>query len=131
MQRRVLVGAAATAAAVVGSVVADFLTDADLLVAVLLAGVTGGVVAGALSEQSGHVGAGARAGALGGAAGFVGFVVVGVAQSAVAGEFSLLLLVVQNLLVALLVVPFHALSGAAGAAVGVRMRRPTGDGAGS
>ena len=48
-----------------------------------------------------------------------------------AGEFSLLLLVVQNLLVALLVVPFHALSGAAGAAVGVRLRRLAGGEAGS
>ena len=120
-----------TAAAVVGSVVVDFLTDADLLVAVLLAGVAGGLVAGALSGRAGHVGAGARAGALGGAAGFVGFVVVGVAQSATAGELSLLILGVQNLLLGLLVVPFHALSGAAGAAVGVRARRLTGDGAGS
>ena len=117
-----------TAAAVVGSVVVDFLTDADLLAAVLLAGVAGGLVAGALSGRAGHVGAGARAGAFGGGGGFVAFVAVGVAQSAAAGEFSLLILGVQNLLLGLLVVPFHALSGAAGAAVGVRFRRLTGDG---
>jgi len=41
------------------------------------------------------------------------------------------LLGVRTLLVALLVVPFDALSGAAGAAVGLRVRRLAGGGAGS
>ncbi|WP_254838680.1 hypothetical protein [Natronomonas marina] len=123
MDRRTLAGAVVTAVAAVAAVVADFLAEADLLGLVLVAGLAGGVVVGALSRTPGHVGAGARAGAYGGGAAFVAFVAVGVAQSVAAGDLAVLVLGVQTLLIALLVIPVHALSGAVGAALGVRMRR--------
>jgi hypothetical protein len=123
MERRTFVGTVVTAAVVVGAVVADFVADPDLLPLVLFAGAAGGLLAGGLSRDPGHVGAGARAGAYGGVVGFVAFVVVGAGQSVAAGDLSILLLGVQTLLIALLVIPVHALLGVAGAAVGVRLRR--------
>ena len=123
MERRTLAGTAATAVIVVGAAVADFLAEPDLLPLVLFAGAAGGLLAGGLSREPGHVGAGARAGAYGGAVGFVAFVAVGAVQSVVAGELSVLVLGAQTLLIALLVVPVHALLGVVGAAVGVRLRQ--------
>ena len=126
MERRVLAGAAATLLVAVGGAVADFAVDADLVAVVLGAGLAGGLVAGALSRRAGHVAAGARAGAYGGALTFLGFVAVGAGQAVASGEFALLYLGFQSLLVALLVVPLHALAGAFAAAVGVRLRRAAG-----
>jgi hypothetical protein len=57
---------------------------------------------------------------------FLGFVVVGVVQTVIGGDFSILFLGVQTVLVAVLVVPIHAAVGAVGAAVGVRIRAATG-----
>ena len=125
MDRRTLAGTAVTAAAVVTGVVADFLAEADLLPLLLAAGAAGGLLAGGLSRESGHVGAGARAGAYGGAVGFLGFVAVGLGQS-LGGGPPVLVLGAQTLLIAVLVVPVYALSGAVAAAVGVRLRRAGG-----
>ena len=126
MERRVLAGTVATLLVAVGGAVADFVADADLVWVVLGAGVAGGLVAGALSGRPGHVGAGARAGGGGGALAFLGFVAVGGAQALAGGDLALLYLGFQSLLVALLVVPLHALSGALAAAGGVRLRRAAG-----
>lgn len=125
MQRRIVAGAVATALVVVGAAVAGFVTGADLVPVILLAGLVGGLVAGLSSaaDAAGHVGAGARAGAYGGAAGFVAFVLVGTVQAVLGGDLSVLVVGVETLLVAALVVPLHALLGAAGAGVGVRLRR--------
>lgn len=126
MDHRVLAGAAATLLVVVAGAVASFVTAGDYEAAVLLAGLAGGVVAGGLSRAAGHVGAGAMAGGLGDAAGFVAFVAVGAVQAVTGGDLSVLYLGLRTLLVALLVVPLHALGGAGGAAVGVRIRRAAG-----
>lgn len=126
MERRVVAGAVVTLVVVVAGAVASFVLARDLVAVVLLAGVTGGLVAGVLSRTAGHVGAGARAGGYGGAAGFVGFVAVGAVQAVVGGDLSVLLLGLQSVLIALLVVPLHALLGAVGASVGVRIRRSAG-----
>ena len=126
MERRVLAGAAATLLVVVAGALASFFTEGDFVAVVLLAGLAGGMVAGGLSREAGHVGAGARAGGYGGAAAFVAFVAVGAAQAVVGGDLSVLYLGFRTLLVALLVVPLHAALGAAGAAVGVRIRRAAG-----
>lgn len=122
MERRVLAGAAATFAVVVGGALVDFLTGEDFVVVVLGAGLAGGLVAGILSQAGSHVGAGARAGGYGGAAGFVAFVAVGAVQATFGGDLSVLYLGFQSLLVAVLVVPLYAVSGAVAAAVGVRLR---------
>lgn len=126
MERRVVAGAVATLLVVVGGALAGVATGGDLVPVVLLAGLAGGLVTGAFSRRAGHVGAGARAGGYGGAAGFVCFVAVGATQAVLGGDLSVLYLGAQSLLVALLVVPLHALLGAAGAAVGVRGRRAAG-----
>ncbi|QLD90194.1 hypothetical protein HWV07_14595 [Natronomonas salina] len=126
MERRVIAGAAATLLVVVAGAVANFATDGDLVVAVLLAGMAGGLVTGLLSRSGGHVGAGARAGAYGGGAGFALFLVVGSVQTVVGGDLSVLYIGVQSFLVAVLVVPLHALLGAGGAAMGVAIRRAAG-----
>lgn len=126
MERRVVAGAAATLLVVVTGALASFFTAGDYVAAVLLAGLAGGLVAGVLSPGAGHVGAGARAGGLGGAAAFLAFVAIGAVQAVSGGDLSVLYLVVRTLLVALLVVPLHTLGGAAGAAVGVRVRRAAG-----
>lgn len=122
MEARTLAGTLTTLWVAVTAVVADFLLAADLLAIVLLAGLAGGLVTGAWSTAPGHRAAGARAGAAGGAASFLGFVAVGAAQSVLAGTPGTLILGLQTLLVALLVVPLHALGGAVGAAVGLRIR---------
>lgn len=121
-----LAGAAATLVVAVGGTVADFAAAADLVWVVLGAGLAGGLVTGALSGRAGHVPAGARAGAYGGVLAFLGFVAVGAGQAVASGDFALLYLGFQSLLIALLVVPLHALSGALAAAVGVRLRRAAG-----
>lgn len=126
MERRVLAGGFATVLAVVGVVVGSFLLQRDLVAAVLFAAFPGGVVAGLLSRDAGHVGSGARAGAYGGFVAFLGFVAVGAVQTAIGGDFSILVLGVQTVLVAILVVPIHAVVGAVGAAIGVRIRRASG-----
>jgi hypothetical protein len=126
MERRVLVGTAATWVVFVGAVLADFALEGDLVAAVLLAGLVGGLSAGLLSATPGHVGAGARAGGYGAAAGFLAFLAVGAVQSAVSGEFGVLLLGVRTLLIALLLVPVEALLGALAAPLGVRLRRAAG-----
>lgn len=126
MERRVLVGGFTTALAVVGVVLGSFLLGQDLVAAVLFAALPGGVVAGLLSREPGHVGSGARAGAYGGVVAFLGFVAVGAVQTVTGGDLSILFLGVQTVLVALLVVPIHAAVGAAGAAVGVRIRHAMG-----
>lgn len=126
MERRVLVGGFVTVLAVVGVVLGSFLLGRDLVAALLVAALPGGVVAGLLSGTPGHVGAGARAGAYGGVVAFLGFVVVGVVQTVIGGDLSLLVLGAQTVLVAVLVVPIHAAVGAVGAAVGVRIRNAAG-----
>ncbi|MCY4732047.1 hypothetical protein KY092_15910 [Natronomonas gomsonensis] len=126
MERRVLVGGFTTALAVVGVVLGSFLLGRDLVAAVLFAALPGGVVAGLCSRESGHVGSGARAGAYGGIVAFLGFVIVGAVQTVLGGDFSILFLGVQTVLVALLVVPIHAAIGAVGAVVGVRIRNAMG-----
>lgn len=126
MERRVLAGGFVTVLAVVGVVLGSFLLQRDLVAAVLLAALPGGLVAGLLSRAAGHVGSGARAGAYGGLVAFLGFVVVGAVQTVIGGDFSILFLGVQTVLVAVLVVPIHAAVGAVGAAVGVRIRAATG-----
>jgi hypothetical protein len=126
MERRVLAGGFVTVLAVVGVVLGSFLLQRDLVAAVLLAALPGGLVAGLLSRATGHVGSGARAGAYGGLVAFLGFVVVGVVQTVIGGDFSILFLGVQTVLVAVLVVPIHAAIGAVGAAIGVRIRAATG-----
>lgn len=119
-----LAGAAGTALVVAGAAVAGVAIGADLVPVVLGAGLVGGLVAGLGSDAAGHVGAGARAGAYGSAAGFAGFVAVGTGQAILGGEFSILVVGIETLLIALLVVPLHALLGAVATAVGVRVRRP-------
>lgn len=126
MERRIIAGAVATLLVVVGGAVANFATDGDFVVAVLLAGMAGGFVAGLLSRSDGHVGAGARAGGYGGAAAFALFVVVGAAQAVAGGDLTVFYLAFQSLLLAVLVVPLHALLGAGGAAMGVEVRRAAG-----
>lgn len=126
MERRVIAGAVATLLVVVAGAVANFATDGDFVVAVLLAGMAGGLVAGLLSRSAGHVGAGARAGGYGGATAFALFVIVGALQAVVGGDLSVLYLGFQSLLIAVLVVPLHALLGAGGAAMGVEIRRAAG-----
>lgn len=126
MERRVLAGALATLSVAVGGAVVDFVVDGDLVAVVLGAGVAGGLVAGALSGRRGHVGAGARAGGYGGALAFLGFVAVGGGQTLAGGDLAMLYLGFQSLLLALLVVPLHAVSGALAAAGGVRLRRAAG-----
>lgn len=130
MERRVLAGGVATALVVVGAAVASFATDADLVPVVLGAGLVGGLVAGLVSQAPGHVGAGARAGAYGGATGFVAFVAVGTVQALLGGDLSVLAIGLEALLVALLVVPLHAILGVAGATIGVRVGRLTGGSSG-
>jgi hypothetical protein len=122
----VVAGAAATLLVVVGAALASVATEGDFVPVALVAGFVGGLLAGALSRDAGHVGAGARAGGYGGAAAFVGFLVVGAVQAVAGGDLSVLYLGAQSLLVAMLVVPLHALLGAVGAAVGVRGRRAAG-----
>lgn len=125
MNRRVTVGAAVTFLVVVVAAGAGLVVGVNLANVVLVAGVPGGVAAGLLSREPGHVGAGARAGLYGGSAAFVLFVVVGSVQSVLGGDLSILFLGFQTVLIALVVVPLHALLGAIGAAVGVRIRRDT------
>jgi hypothetical protein len=126
MDRRVLAGAAATCFVFVSAAVADFFLSDGFAPLVLLAGLAGGLVAGLLSAAQGHVGAGARAGGYGAAAGFLAFLVVGVVQSVVSGDFGVLLLGFRTLLIGLLLVPVHALLGAMTAPLGVRIRRAAG-----
>lgn len=121
MERRVLAGAVATALVVIGAAVAGVATGTDPVPVVLGAGLAGGLVSGVAAPDPGHVGAGARGGTYGGAAGFVAFVAVGGVQAIFGGELSVLVLGLEALLIALLVVPLHALLGAVGAAVGVRV----------
>lgn len=126
MERRILAGAVVTAVVVVGGAIANFALDVDLVAVILLAGLVGGFVTGLLSAETGHVGAGARAGGYGGALGFVAFVTVGVVQSAVDGDISVLIIGFEALLIALVVVPIHALLGAMAASLGVRIRKAAG-----
>jgi hypothetical protein len=126
MDRRLLAGGTVTVLAVVLVVLGSFLLQRDFVVAVLFAALPGGVLTGMLSRTPDHVGAGARAGAYGGLVGFFAFVVIGSLQTLLGGNLSVLVLGVQTILVAVLVVPLHAVLGAIGAAVGVRIRRASG-----
>lgn len=123
MERRVLAGAGATCFVFVGAAVADFFLSGEFAAIVLLAGLAGGLIAGVLSENAGHVGAGVRAGGYGAAAGFLAFLLVGVAQSLLSGDFGVLVLGFRTFLIALLLVPVQAVLGAIGAPLGVRIRR--------
>lgn len=126
MERRVLAGAGTTCFVFVGGAVADFFLDSEFATMVLLAGLAGGLIAGLLSATPGHVGAGVRAGGYGAAAGFLAFLLVGVVQSFLSGDFGVLVLGFRTVLIALLLVPVQAVLGAMGAPLGVRIRRAVG-----
>lgn len=123
MDRRVLAGAGTTCLVFVVAAIADFFLPGEYAPVVLLAGLPGGMVAGLLSTRPGHVGAGARAGGYGAGAAFLAFLVVGAVQAGVSRDAGVLLLGFRTLLVALLLVPVHAVLGAVSAPLGVRIRR--------
>jgi len=123
MQRRVIVGSVATFLVVIAAAGTGPVIGVNLASVVLAAGIPGGLLTGVLSRKPGHIGAGARAGLYGGAASFVVFIVVGSVQSVLGGDLSILFLGFQTALIALVIVPLHALEGAVGAALGVRVRR--------
>lgn len=123
MERRILAGAFATALAVIVVTFVGYNAERSLVAFVLLAGLLGGFVAGIFSRTAGHVSAGARAGGYGGAGGFAAFVLVGAVQAILDGDLSVLVLGFEVILIALLVVPLYAVSGALASGVGVRVRR--------
>ncbi|MES3517502.1 MAG: hypothetical protein PPP58_07545 [Natronomonas sp.] len=123
MRRRVLLGAAATFLVAVGAIVGGVATETNPVGVVLAAGLVGGFLVGVLSTQSGHVGDGARAGGYGGGVAFLGFVAVGLLQSLLDGDLSVLVIGVETVLIALVVVPIHAISGGVAAGIGRWLRR--------